>query len=632
MRRLFALLACLICLAAPVWADERITSFQSDVTVNADASLSVQETIAANAEGDDIRHGIFRDFPTTYTNRNGQTMRVGFDVASVTRDGRSEPYTLESIDRGTRVKIGDADTLIPYGPHVYVITYKTTRQIGFYDQFDELYWNVTGNGWKFPIDRASVLIHLPEGANILQHAEYTGYAGSRGNDAQVLDSSGNIYRAETTRPLAAGEGFTVAVGWQKGILQPPTDSQKWWWWLSDNAGIFMSLLTLLGAGLYYLYAWARVGRDPPKGTIVPLFTPPPVLGPAGARFVWKQDFDNRTFAAALVSLAVKGRLKIFDDDGDYAIEKKPDSGQPLTAAEKTLYSLLPAGRTQLKQKNNAVIRPIRSGLQKALENEYVGSVFVRNISWFITGALISVAGIALAALLLPGEDRGTAFFSIVWMGVWWTVIIGMVWGAVAAAWQAKGILKKLGSVLGMLFFVPFIIAGVAVPVGMFFSGGSLRVFWIIAAAALLAVMNVVFLHLLRAPTVSGRTLLDQLEGFRMYMKTAEEKRLDMLNPPEKTPELFERYLPYALALDCENEWNAKFASVLAAAAVAGAAAPLWYSGSHWNPGNIGGFTDSLGSSLASTLSTASTAPGSSSGSGGGGSSGGGGGGGGGGGW
>jgi uncharacterized membrane protein len=124
----------------------------------------------------------------------------------------------------------------------------------------------------------------------------------------------------------------------------------------------------------------------------------------------------------------------------------------------------------------------------------------------------------------------------------------------------------------------------------------------------------------------------------MYMTTAEEERLKVLHPPEKTPELFERYLPYALALDCENEWNVKFAAVLAAAAAAGvAASPAWYSGSHWNPGNMGSFTDSLGSSLATTTSSASMPPGSSSSSGGGfsgggGSSGGGGGGGGGSGW
>ncbi|HNM49472.1 MAG TPA: DUF2207 domain-containing protein, partial [Candidatus Obscuribacter sp.] len=116
-----------------------------------------------------------------------------------------------------------------------------------------------------------------------------------------------------------------------------------------------------------------------------------------------------------------------------------------------------------------------------------------------------------------------------------------------------------------------------VVVAIGFGAGSPGLIVLIGAAILLGVMNVLFFFLLRAPTLQGRKLLDEIEGFKLYMKTAEEDRLNMLNPPEKTPALFERYLPYALALDCENEWNAKFAAVLAAAAAAGASAPLWYS-------------------------------------------------------
>ena len=165
-------------------------------------------------------------------------------------------------------------------------------------------------------------------------------------------------------------------------------------------------------------------------------------------------------------------------------------------------------------------------------------------------------------------------------------------------------------------------------------GGSPGLYALVGAAVLLGLINVVFYHLLRAPTQSGRQLMDQIEGFRLYLSTAEEERLKALNPPEKTPELFERFLPYALALDCENEWNAKFTAVLAAAAAAGAAAPIWYSGNRWDYGRSGGFTDSLGRGLATSAASAATAPGSTSGSGGGGGgfSGGGGGGGGGGGW
>jgi uncharacterized membrane protein len=139
---------------------------------------------------------------------------------------------------------------------------------------------------------------------------------------------------------------------------------------------------------------------------------------------------------------------------------------------------------------------------------------------------------------------------------------------------------------------------------------------------------------LQAPTVAGRKVMDQIEGFRMYLGVAEEDRLNALNPPEKTPELFERFLPYAVALDVENRWAERFAGVLAAAG-AGAAVGSWYAGNdNWTSDPVA-FADHLGGSLSQTIASASTPPGSSDGGGGssgGGSSGGGGGGGGGSGW
>jgi uncharacterized membrane protein len=146
----------------------------------------------------------------------------------------------------------------------------------------------------------------------------------------------------------------------------------------------------------------------------------------------------------------------------------------------------------------------------------------------------------------------------------------------------------------------------------------------------------VFYHLLKAPTLLGSKILDQIEGFRLYLNTAEKDRLEALNPPQVTPAVFEKFLPYAIALDCENQWSKKFEAEAAAAGTVphttgGYYVPLWYSGGNYN--NFGtGFGAALGASLAASAASAAVAPGSASGSGGGGFSGGGGGGGGGGGW
>ena len=152
--------------------------------------------------------------------------------------------------------------------------------------------------------------------------------------------------------------------------------------------------------------------------------------------------------------------------------------------------------------------------------------------------------------------------------------------------------------------------------------------------ALLVVIfiNFIFYNLIKAPTLYGRKIMDQIEGFKLYLSVAEKEGLNMRNPPEKNPELFEKYLPFALALDVENAWSEQFTKVLAQAQIEHGYSPTWYSGRHWRTHGATGLASSLGSAFSATISSSSSPPGSSSGSGGGGSSGGGGGGGGGGGW
>ena len=125
-----------------------------------------------------FRRGILRDFPTIYSASNGRRVEVAFDVASVTRDGKTETYATEKLANGVRLRIGRADVTVSNGTHEYVIKYRTTRQIGYFDDFDELYWNATGTGWTFPIDAAEARISLPEAVPFRQKAFYTGPQGS----------------------------------------------------------------------------------------------------------------------------------------------------------------------------------------------------------------------------------------------------------------------------------------------------------------------------------------------------------------------------------------------------------------------------------------------------------------------
>lgn len=616
-------------------ADERITSFESQATVATDASVAVTETISVMVEGRQIRHGIFRDFPTVYDNANGLRMQVSFVVNQVLLDGSSVPYKIEGISGGKRVRIGDASSYVSSGLHKYTISYTATREIGFFDTFDEFYWNVTGNGWSFPIDKARISVVLPAGADISRHSEYTGSAGAKGNNARAQVPANNRYVAETTTALDPGEGLTIAVAWQKGIVTPSSSVQSTWWKVQDNGWMIAGIVTPLAALLYYYVAWVRVGREPPSGQIIPLFYPPPSIGAAEARYLVEQGFDNKAFAAALVGLATKGGLKISDDEsGTRSLLKVPGSLAAPSEAEKAAYAALPEMRFAIRQSNYRTIQALKGAIEQSLSRQFVGNYFNRNGKWLVPGVLVSLAGLAYAAWASPSQIGIPVVFVCVWLGIWWSATLSGLLGAVGSMLTGRSLAAKAGAAAKLLFLLPFVAIGIAVPVGaIHFGATSPEMLFIGGIALALVLINVLFFKLMPAATPSGQKVMDQIEGFRLYLSTAEEDRLNALNPPEKTPELFERYLPYAIALDCENEWGAKFASVLAAAAAVGAAAaPAWYSGHGWSPHAASSFGSDLGHSLASTLGSSSSAPGSSSGSGGGGFSGGGGGGGGGGGW
>ncbi|MFZ0839807.1 MAG: hypothetical protein WAM77_20270, partial [Xanthobacteraceae bacterium] len=286
----------------------------------------------------------------------------------------------------------------------------------------------------------------------------------------------------------------------------------------------------------------------------------------------------------------------------------------------------------LIQKNHEVISEARDTLAERLSNAYEGKLFHDHYGWSLAGALLCLAVIGLTILSIGmawGADEAGAFF----MGMLFVGPVALVISYLVYA----GLLRTIKH-LGSLVFAAMIILFLATKVGDVFNAGD--VFDVVQSAlGLLPLLMPLILfplagsafNWMKAHTVHGRKVVDQIEGFRQYLGVAEEARLEALNPPNKTPELFERFLPYAIALDVENHWAKRFAGVLAAAAAAGATSS-WYSGSSDWGSNPTGLAHHLGSGLTSTISSAATAPGSSSGSGGGGFSGGGGGGGGGGGW
>ena len=637
MRRwpLAVLLFAVVIAVQPALAQEGITDFHSDITVQRDDSLVVHEVIQVYSEAVHIRHGIFRDFPTRYTDRSGQSYVVNFQLLSVRRDGKDESYTQQDLNNGVRIQIGSATTLLEPGPYTYELSYTVNREIGFFPDHDELYWNVTGNSWAFPIDHASATVTLPGPvqAGDLKMTGYTGFQASRERNLTFERISDATVRFETTRPLESGQGLTIVVGFPKGVLDEPTQADRVRWWMQDNKATVAGLLGLMLVIIYYFGAWVAVGRDPQPGPIVVSYEPPPGLSPAAMRFLERMGYDDRVFVSAVVDLAVKGYLRIEQTGSLYTLIKLKTEDGKLPAEERNLQRILFSGGDEVSVAAMEALRfsTAKKTLGRDLDLEENNRLFHKNRRWAVPGILLTVAVLVVILMSRHGPKAAGAGFLCVWLSFWTIGCVFLVRTAVTGWKSGKG------SIGLTLFAIPFLFAEVVVIGVLAFMIGV----WVVLVLIALAIANGIGIAELKALTPEGRKLFDQIEGFRQFLTAVDSDRLQRLSLPAKTPQLFEKCLPYALALGVEQAWANQFTAVLAQAAVAAGGAavaysPAWISSTDWGTLNMSTFAGDFSSGFSSAISSASSPPGSSSGfdggGGGGGSSGGGGGGGGGGGW
>jgi uncharacterized membrane protein YgcG len=635
MSRWAAALVCLLALfiAAPATAAEVINNFASNVSLRTDGSVAVTEVIDVTSEGIEIRRGIYRDIPTFMINPDGSRLRSSLSVQSVDRNGRSEPYSVEQLGNGfVRIRIGDADIFLEDGRHRYTIRYTMTRMARQFENHDELYWNATGNYWSFPILNAVAAVTLPEGAVIADLAGYTGEVGSTETAVTINRTSDNTATFRATRTLAAGEGLTVAAMFQKGIIPEPSGTERLIWWISDHRDLIYPLVAVVVVLLYYLLAWSAVGRDPARGTIIPLFHPPRGFSPALVHYVHRMGWDKggwTAFTASIFDLGVKGLVVIDNVKKTLKVTvtgKQPDV--PLPPGEKLLFDYLSSkGSVTVNTTNGPKLNETRRDFVSILETENRQVYFKNHTGYVLAGLALSLAAIGALVLLdvvrplylilavVGGIAIGlfAGMFKRVVAGDAGSIFIAVVWAFIALANFGTGLLSWLS---------------------------DFRIDTAVVGAASIVVINVIFAVLMRAPTVQGRKVMDQIDGLRMYLRTAEENRLNMEGEPPMTVERFERLLPFAIALDVEKPWSEHFEAELKRNAVADAAGgayhPTWYHGSDWSSSR-GGFSSAVNAAttgMAAAMIAAQPASSSSSGfsGGGGGSSGGGGGGGGGGGW
>ncbi len=509
---------CLLALltALPVAAARQlaIQHFDDEVLVNADGTIDVTETIEARFTGGPW-HGIYRTIPVEYTNPQGLNYTLFIEPLSVTDiGGQSLKYEQNREGRYTKFKIyvPNADD----STRTIVFRYRVLDALRFFDDHDELYWNVTGDDWEVPIQFVTAHIELPAGITGLHATAYTGSVGSRAQDA-VVEVKDNLVDIHTTRPLSFHEGLTAVVGFDKGFVYPPAASAKLMLFLRSNLPLLIPVVIFF----LMLWIWWTRGRGPERQAITVQYEPPDKLSPGECGTLVDNEAAMRDITATLVDLAVKGYL---------TIEQKEESHLlGLSHSKEYIFHLK-------KQ-------PAEWAGARAHEQQMLSALFD-------DGATTDVTLSALQNHFyshLPGI-RGAIFDALMTDGYYLhrpdTVRQGYI---------------GVGILIGFLM-----VAG-----NGFLSAatGITSATWIIAGV-FSGLVICIFGYFMSARTATGQRALEKVIGFEDFLGRTQKDQIDRL---EKTPELFEKYLPYAMALHVEKKWVQAFSGIALQP-------PQWYQG------------------------------------------------------
>lgn len=477
--------------------DEQINFFNSDITVNQDASISVVETIEYVAPYE--KHGIFRNIPIAYEDKDNKKFYLGVSDISVKRDGSDEKYSQSKSGDDLELKIGDKDKTIT-GAHKYEISYKLTGVINNFDSRDELYWNVTGEDWDFPIEKTSATVRLPDQIKFSDTTSscYTGPAGSTEKNCQINSELPQTFSTDKTN-------LTVAIDWPTGIIDK---TQRNYSYAMGYLGAGMSpalivlifalpLLIPIGVFIAMYKSFKKTGYDlgRRKISIAPEFAPPKDLNPAEMGIILDENLQMRELTAEIIKFAVDGFIKIVEVKGkwysgkDYELTKIKELPKSASAYQVKLMSTLFNGNqtrkiSQLKTEKDGY-KDWNDIKSKAYEDVEQKGYFTANpqavrSKYYIIGVIMFFVGIL-------------------------TIIVGSL-------------------------------------------GGSL---------ILSAVIVLIFARLMPQRTAKGSEALAQIKGFEMFIARAEKYRAKWAEKEN----LFFDFLPYAIMFDQTKKWANAFKGV-----------------------------------------------------------------------
>jgi uncharacterized membrane protein len=540
MRKIFLfvfLLLASFCLTNFSLAQEKITNFYVTVELKHDSSVAIEEVIQYDF-GASRHHGIYREIPVSYQTSKGRRSISISQVLVTDKNDNELPSKISSEGKNLKIRIGDPNKYV-LGEKYYRIKYVVKRAINYFDDYDEFYWNITGNDWDVPINRAFAKIILPESIqrNNLQLVCFQGRQGSK-EECSMITPTGSQknqikeiifsqFSSSFNDPgLSRQEGLTIVVGLPKGILKEPSFFENFLSIVWDNKIVFLPLITIL----FLFCFWYKKGRDPKgRGTIIAHYEAPDDLSPIELGTIVDERVDRRDLSAEIIHLAVNGYIRIkrlqkktliFSWGNDYLL-KQLKIGDTLTKGfqRELLEDIFKKGK---QSKEKGIIREIKLSELKnkfyADSQKLIRLIYNRVVQqgYFVKN---------------PRKVKGT-FITI-------SILIVFI---------GRPFLLSILSSTGLIGEISMAICSIA-----FFLFGLI----------------------MPKKTKKGVLTKEKILGLKEYLEVAEKARIKFHNAPKKDPQLFEKLLPYAMVLEVEKEWARQFEGIYKGS-------PSWYEDTTFN--------------------------------------------------
>jgi uncharacterized membrane protein len=494
-----------------VLAQEKIDNFDVTIKINSDASLELRERIEYDF-GSTQRHGIFRDIPIKYQTASGNLNLSISDIYVIDQNGNPYQFDESFPGQNIQIKIGDPDKFVS-GKKIYVINYKIKRAVNYFNDHDELYWNVTGNQWPVPIENSSAKVILPQKIK-KDEIQAACFAGSLGEKTPCLDIAYesdadnliNVINFKQPKSLTKNQGLTIVIGFPKGVLTKPSLAKNILNIIADNWIVVLPIITFF----VMLYLWYSRGRDPKgRGTIIPQYDPPDNLTPAEIGVLIDEKINPKDISSEIIYLATKGYIKItriknenliFKQE-DYLLEKLKEADDLSPFDKKLMDGLF--GRGDYRSTKLSDLKKIFYKELPEIHKKIYDSLVSKN--YFPE---------------TPVKIKRKYFL----IGILFLVLAYLIFKVIISASYHLGI------------------------VGI----GSL------AASGILIIL---FGSIMPVKTKKGVEAKENIFGLREYLEVAEKDRIKFHNAPEKNPDHFEKLLPYAMVLGVERQWAEQFKDI-----------------------------------------------------------------------